>query len=223
MRQLNTSIKIGEKLESILGQDYIESIAREENFVQRSRSLGGAAFLGTNISCVGSTGFCSLTEQTVKLLKDYNICITKKGLNDRFNNFGVNFMKRIFKEILELSLSNHLEIDNYRSFTGIYLKDATGKQLPECYVELFKGSGGSSSKAGLKVDFAYNILSDEMEMSLRDGASNDANSPLNTYKRDSIYIWDLGYFNTESFEQVKLSDAFFYKPLQNKDEFISRC
>lgn len=222
MRLKKDSTKIAKKLESVFGKDYIIEVSRGEKFVQRKSSLDGLAFLGTNISCVGSTGFCSLTEQSGKLLRDYNLSITKKGLNDRFNKFGVNFMKRIFKESLKMSLSEHLKIEKLNSFTGLFIKDATGKQLPACYVDIFKGSGGSSSISGLKVDFSYNLLSDEMEMALRDGAGGDANSPLKTYKEGSIHLWDLGYFNTERFEQIASSNAFFYKPLQSRNKPVSR-
>lgn len=216
MRHKKDSVKIAEKLKSVLGKDYIERVSREEKFVQRNRNLGGMAFLGTNLNSVGSDGFCSLTEQCGGLLKDYDIIITKKALNDRFNEYGVKYMKRIFEATLSLTLSKKIPIEKLSSFTGIFIKDATGKQLPECYMKLFKGSGGSASKAGLKVDFSYNILSDDMpapksrwEMEFRDGASSDANSPLKSYPKGSIHVWDLGYFNTGTFEQVSLSSAFF--------------
>jgi hypothetical protein len=222
MRLKKDSSKIAEKIESVFSSDYIKSVSKEEKFVQRRSGLDGLAFLGSNISCVGSTGFCSLTEQSGKLLKDYNLSITKKGLNDRFNKFGVNFMKRILEESLSMNLQEHLWLDKLSSFTGLFIKDATGKQLPKCYADIFKGSGGSSSVSGLKVDFSYDLLSDEMEMSLRDGASSDANSPLKTYKAGSLHLWDLGYFNTERFEQIALSNAFFYKSLQTRNKHISR-
>lgn len=166
-------------------------------------------FLGLNLNSVCSTGFSSLTEQSSQLLKDYGIQVTKKGLNDRYNEYSVNFMKTLFSQTLTLSLGEKLRLEKFDGFTGIYLKDTTGKQLPACYVELFKGSGGSSSQSGLKVDFAYNILSDDCEMALRDGASNDANSPLRTYKKGSLHLWDLGYFCTKTFEEVMKAEAFF--------------
>ena len=209
MRHKKDSSKIADKLESVLGNEYIEKVSREKNFVQRSSQIGGLTFVGLNMNSVGSTGFCSLTEQCSHLYKDYDIEVTKKGLNDRYNEFGVNFMKQIFEDLLKVSLNKSISIEKLSFFHGIYLKDATGKQLPECYMQLFKGSGDSASKAGLKVDFSYNILSDDMEMALRDGASNDANSTLTRYPKNSLHIWDLGYFNTTVFEQVGLCNAFF--------------
>ena len=204
-----TLLKIAEKLETVLSKSEIERIAREEKFVQRERNLAGLGFLGLSINGVGSSGFCSLTEQLTDLLKSYGISITKKGLNDRFNEYGVAFIKRILGEVLKLSLSQQLDIGKLDFFKAVYIKDATGNQLPECYAELFKGSGGSASKSGLKVDFWYDILSDGMDMALRDGASNDSNSPLTSFGKGNLYLWDLGYYWLDTFEKVINAGSFF--------------
>ena len=94
-------------------------------------------------------------------------------------------------------------------FQGIYLRDATSSQIPSCFSDLFKGSGGSASKAGLKIELSYDIKGDKIDIEFRDGASSDSTSKDVEFEQDGLYLQDLGYFKLKRFKKIISRNAYF--------------
>ena len=69
-----------------------------------------------------------------------------------------------------------LDLEVLSVFKGIYLRDSTSSQLPACFLELFKGAGGKSSKSGIKIEFAYDVKGDQMNLEFRNITNNDSSS-----------------------------------------------
>ena len=95
----------------------------------------------------------------------------KQGLDERYHNKSSEFLKTILMKILSARLGMSLDLTRLGIFQGIYLRDATSSQIPSCFSDLFKGSGGSASKAGLKIELSYDIKGDKIDIEFRDGAS----------------------------------------------------
>ena len=116
MRRKKSISKIGEKIESILNRKEIELIAKEVGFVCRKSNLMGSDFLYLNIQGIGSCGFSSLTELCIQLKKDYEITISKQGLDERYHNKSSEFLKTILMKILSASIRNELRFNKIRNF-----------------------------------------------------------------------------------------------------------
>ena len=209
MRRKKSISKIGEKIESILNRKEIELIAKEVGFVCRKSNLMGSDFLYLNIQGIGSCGFSSLTELCIQLKKDYEITISKQGLDERYHNKSSEFLKTIVMKILSARLGMSLDLTRLGIFQGIYLRDATSSQIPSCFSDLFKGSGGSASKAGLKIELSYDIKGDKIDIEFRDGASSDSTSKDVEFEQDGLYLQDLGYFKLKRFKKIISSNAYF--------------
>ena len=110
----------------------LERIARETGFVERESKFGGTEFLGIMTAGLFSKPDASLT-QMAAMAKDINpeSEISAPGLHQRINGSGVEYLKRLLSEALELSASK--EIDEsipelLRSFRRVCLIDSAQAQ-----------------------------------------------------------------------------------------------
>ena len=132
----------------------VEEIARETGFVQRESKLGGIEFLGIMTQGLYSRPDATL-DQMVAMGKDINkeLEISPEGLHQRINHSGVEFLKKMLSKAMELSVSRLIDESVPRileSFGKVHLLDSTQASLPEELSEIWKGSGGSASEAGMK-------------------------------------------------------------------------
>ena len=92
----------------------------------------------------------SLNQLTVESLSEHGVSISKQGLDKRFNERSVSFVKAL----LERTLQNQAETLRLNQswldiFERIRIKDGTRFEIPEQFQSRFPGSGGSASKAGV--------------------------------------------------------------------------
>jgi len=106
----------------------VGKLAKSEGFVKRKSLLTGFDFLQLNIKDIGNEGFASLTELRIKLSKDQNIVISKQGLDERFHENPVNFIKKVLSKLLRLRLGKCLDIELLSQFEGVYVRDSTSTQ-----------------------------------------------------------------------------------------------
>jgi hypothetical protein len=198
-------------IEEVLNKGEIETQAKSTGFVQRVSQLNGVSFLYLNIESVGSNGLSSLTEQCMILSKRFGIEISNQGLDDRYSEKAVSFVDKILSEMLRvrLGLDKLLNLGGLGVFQGIYVRDATSSQLPECFAELFKGSGGSASSSGVKVELSYNLTGTEINLDFRNGASSDSTSKDAEIQQGSLNLQDLGYFKISRFLTIINANAYF--------------
>lgn len=201
--------KLSTKLVALLSVSKLKKLALDTGFIKRKGKLTGLSFALLNITSLGATGFSSLTELCMKLSKDFGILISKQGLDSRYTDSGSNFMKKVLGHLFKIQICPVLSSPNYPTFSGIYVRDATSIQLPSCLATTFKGSGGSASKSGLKIDLTYNLLSDDLHLFFRDAASADSSCEDGKPVKGGLYLQDLGYFKLARFEHIANCGAFF--------------
>lgn len=201
--------KIGEKILQILDKTAIEALAKETGFVKRESSLGGFDFALLQMKTTASEGYMSLTELISTLYQDTGIVISKQGLDGRYNEEAVNFLKKLLGKVLLINLKEKISLPTLSQFKGICVRDATSSQIPACLVDSFKGSGGSGSNAGVKIDLMYDILGSDMVLEFRDAASNDTSSQELKVRLDHLYLQDLGYFKLPTFAHIDSQGGYF--------------
>ena len=152
-----------------------------------------------------------MTELYLELQKNTTIEISKQGLDARYNEASNKFLRKILEQVLLTRLDMELELDLgvLSVFQGIYLRDSTSSQLPACFSELFKGARGKSSKSGIKIEFAYDVKGDRMNLEFRNAASNDSSSKDMEIEAGSLYLQDLGYYNLSRFSNINEKGAYF--------------
>jgi hypothetical protein len=87
--------------------------------------------------------------------------LSTQGIAERVNSQGaVEYLKEVLKQAVEESIKAELErIDSevLRAFKRVYLEDSTQVEVNEKLAGKFRGSGGSASKASVKIDAMYEV------------------------------------------------------------------
>lgn len=197
-----------EKIQELFDSKFIDKTARLTKFVQRTSKLKGFNFFMLCVFDAKNESTTSIEDLTRELQKD-NIFIRKQSLQDRFNSYSSCFMKKMIEHALSKKLL--LEKEKIKcQFNRIIINDSTSFQLPESYHNNYKGCGGSSSIAGLKMHYCYNLLSQEIiDINVGHGAVPDSLYPLQDLQRNDLRIEDLGYFKINKFKQIKEVGAYF--------------
>jgi hypothetical protein len=90
--------------------------------------------------------------------------------------------------MVEHALSKKLGLDREKiecQFERVVIDDSTVFQLPEEYSGTYRGSGGGASKAGIKNQYCYDLLSQEIiDITVQEGTVPDCKYPLQDIRQD---------------------------------------
>ncbi|MEJ8555000.1 IS4 family transposase, partial [Tepidibacter sp. Z1-5] len=91
-------------------------------------------------------------------------------------------------------------------------------QVPEIYKEEYKGSGGSSQPAGVKIQLEYDLKSGKfihVDVGPGKGNDNTFGSKINeTFKERDLSLRDLGYFSLKDFKDLDAKGASYVSRLK---------
>jgi hypothetical protein len=206
--------KIVKKLTSLINRVKIEKLARKTGFVSRERKLTGFIFMLILVFEVRRVNQESLNKITIKLEKE-GVFISKQGINHRFNDSAVEFMKELTFDVLSAKLDREELLENAVFFDRIIAKDSTVFQLPAKYSDKYKGSGGGASEAGIKLQYEYNLKANSgLDIEFQSAASSDTKSKLQDIQPKDLRLEDLGYFQLSRFREIIDNKAYFVSRLK---------
>ena len=167
IQQLEKSLQ--GKFESHFSSEEIEQLARENKFVQRASKLNGITFLSLIVFNSNSLHDESLNDLTVSLNRNHDVDISKQGLDDRFNANAVQFLTAALENLLQQQLQDEDLYLKCFEFKRVLIKDSVCFQLDESLAQYYPGSGGSGSKANVRIQFEYDLLNGKIvDLSLND-------------------------------------------------------
>jgi hypothetical protein len=162
----------------------------------------------------------SLNQLSIEARSEHEIGVSKQGIDKRFNDQTLSFLKVLIEKQLSLKLGKELEAGWLSSFNRVIIKDGTRFDLPEEYKNYLAGSGGSASKAGACLQFEYDLKSGHViDLSLTPANRPDARDAvevLDTVEKNDLVIRDLGYYAFSSFANISAKGAFFISRLGAK-------
>lgn len=190
-------------------------MAREYDFVQRNSKLTGNHFLEMCMFGNLQNTPASLNDFSAYLMEEHQVEISKQGINERFNNQSVDFLKALLAEEmgqkLDLSSLNPLS----SPFSRIRIKDSTKWNLPDHCSEKYKGYGGcrANSASMVSVQFEYDLLAgDIMDLSITSGTRNDQQDSKeikDNIDANDLLIRDLAYATIGYMINVVDNEAYF--------------
>lgn len=151
----------------------------------------------------------SLNQHCQLLNREFGVQIKEQSLNERFNSSSEAMMRSLFELVMQRHLRHENPLDLLSQFGEVYIEDSTNFGLPSVLKNVFKGSGGGASEAGLKIDALYGLRWGTMEVMFHGSAGSDTWQGVPVMKPDSLLLRDLGYFKMEDFERVMADDGFF--------------
>ena len=154
--------KISQQLDATIkpffSTQQLDQLALDSGFVQRKGKLNGRLFLDLLVFNSESLKQQSLNDLTVVLKHEHDIDITKQSLHERFNASAVTFLKMA----LQILLRDQLDIEPFmlklKGINRILIKDSVCFQIDESLLDSYPGSGGSGSKASVRIQFEYDLL-----------------------------------------------------------------
>ncbi len=162
----------------------------------------------------------SLNQLAIETKSEHEIDVSKQGIDKRFNEQTLSFLKVLIEKQLTLKLGNKLDAGWLSSFNRVIIKDGTRFDLPKEYKNYLAGSGGSASQAGACLQFEYDLKSGHIT-DLRLTPANrpdvkDAVEVLDTVERNDLVIRDLGYYAFSSLINISTKGAFYISRLGAK-------
>jgi len=218
----NLKKSISENFKKKFNRERLNELARKTGFVQRvSSKLKGfeiiEAFSSDTVTdpYISYEGLCSQIEGLNPAAN-----MTPQALEQRVNSPEcVEYLKTVFEESIngkllpaDMPLPKLLD-----SFENIYLEDSTTVTLHEKLADEFRGSGGSASKAAVKVDCIYELRNQRIaKITLKEGTNPDQNMAAainDIMKPGDLRIADLGYFSVPSLMDADANSAFYLSRL----------
>lgn len=214
--QLDGFIK---ELSNFFDKEKVEEIAKATNFVKYESKLSGLLFLSLWVFGASKYGDPTL-EQLLGLLKIYvkEITLSKPGLHLRINDEAVAFLERMLSLAVTRSIPDRLKINLPAQFTGIQIWDSSAFQLPPALAPFFVGKGGSASPAGAKIQFCYDLNRHQWGYILQSAIEADnsiADQIVARAQPSDLVLYDLGYFNVETFAALQEKGAYYLSRLKH--------
>ena len=188
--------------------------------MQRTRKITAYDLIESVLFSKFETDKLSLSDHCVYLLVHKGILVKKQSVDNRFNTKAVGFIKKLLEQALSEELSKATNYPLLGLFPKVRIKDAVNFQLPEHLATDYPGSGGSASKAMLKIQFEYDFLSRQiLELDITPFTKNDSSQAKETIDNigvKELVVRDLGYVSIENMKMI--SDgrkAYFLNRLNN--------
>jgi Transposase DDE domain len=194
--------------------------ARKAGFCRRKSKVSPSVFFDLMMYDVSSATSKSLNQIAIEAKSEHDIGVSKQGIDKKFNEQAVAFMKLLIEKQLSQEVSNQIEAGWLSSFNRVSIKDGTRFDLPDSYKEYSPGSGGSASNAGACLQFEYDLKSGHI-LDLTLTAANrpdarDATEVLDTVSSNDLVIRDLGYYAFKSLLNITSKGAYFISRLGYK-------
>ncbi len=210
-----------EKLSRICKEFFIQKandLSKITGFIKRKRKITGSSFIKILVLGNMVDEHCSI-ERMCQLLQEDSIDISKQGLDLRFTESAVAFMKIMYEECLSIFKSNlRLDCKILQQFNSVKLLDSSQVSLPNSMESIYKGCGSSykgrsnKAKSAVKLQVVFNYLNQTLDrLDLTEAIRSDQGyrNHLEDIKSNDLLVADLGYFVPHSFQKISETGAYF--------------
>ncbi|OTW46855.1 IS4 family transposase, partial [Bacillus thuringiensis serovar silo] len=209
-----------EELQRYITPEFLEELAREMKFVKRKRKFSGSDLATICVWISQRVASDPLVRLCSRLHAVTGTVLSPEGLNKRFNEKSVLFLKHIFSLLLQQKICEQTHISNhlYNYFKRIRIMDATMFQVPNTLEHIYPGSGGCAQTAGIKIQLEYDLHSGQfLNFQVGPGKNNDktfGTECLDTLRPGDLCIRDLGYFSLEDLDQMDQRGTYYISRLK---------
>jgi hypothetical protein len=194
------------EFENHFDKNEIEQLAQNSQFVQRKGKLDGCTFLSLIVFNANSLLEESLNDLTIDLSCNYKIDMSKQALHDRFNSKAVLFLTAALEKLLNKQLACEDEFRVCDEFKRFLIKDSVCFQVDESLVKDYPGSGGSGSKANVRIQFEYDLLNGKIiDLSLNafnDQDAKNSTATLHLVEEGDLIVRDLAYMHLDALQGI---------------------
>jgi len=223
-----THLTITNILQTVLSEKTLDEIAIKTKFQRRKRDLSPTALVAVlMLGCSNGSDdvpVAALDTMCLYLRKWFGICIKKQSLHNKINCKNTSmFIKEVMMKLMSYEIDKVLGklLKNGRKkvskFARILIQDSSIISLPETLARIFRGCGGSASKAAVKCDYIIDQTNHLIvKMKCVTGRVPDAalsTDIIDYVQEGDLIIRDLGYFNLSNFSKIVSKKAYFISRL----------
>jgi hypothetical protein len=199
----------------VFNRGHIKKLAIATGFtLRRSGKLDSVSFFNLLLYAVTQPHSISLSH-TVSFLSDNGIKISKQSLDGRFNDRCLEFVKAVFKEIIQDRLPSIYGDKFFEAFSSVPVKDSTKIKTPDSMSDNYPGIGGNPS--GISIQYEYDLKTGKVtDLNITAANRNDRSDSVATVAKiesGSLIIRDSGYYAGVTFQSVEDNGTFFLSRL----------
>ena len=209
-----------QELRACLSPAVLQEIAKRVGFVKRKSKYQANELIALCVWLSQEIGSTSLIQLSSRLEASTGVSMSAEGLNQRFNQTAVAYLREVFRTLLAQKLCANQSLPNtlLSRFKRIRILDATVFQLPDAFACEYQGSGGSSNTAGVKIQLEYDVLSGQfLHVHVGPGKNNDKTYGticLQTVEAGDLCLRDLGYFDLGDLQAIHEKKAYYISRLK---------
>lgn len=192
----------------------LDALARETRFVIRESSkMDPSTFLQTLSGAVAS-GLASLNQIAMGLSQRSGVPIRRQAIHGRFSEASTAFLTGVMHRLFGQRFSSGLSNQNLGRIRRILVEDSSVQAMPKANAETFPAHGNRhGSSAGVKFDFAYDLLSGEVAAySLQSATEQDktiGKEFVVIVQENDLVLRDMGYFSLAEFVEIERLGAYW--------------
>lgn len=190
-------------------------------FYQRSSKLLPNMFFDILLYNASCNGQMSLGQLSGEASVSYNIEITRQGLDLRFDDKAVCYVKSILEQVIVNQVAEPLDPRFLSAFSRVRIKDGTRFDLPQRLKQYLPGYGGkNTSDAAACVQYEFDLKNRRLlDLDLTPAKRTDyqdAREKTDQIEKGDLVIRDLGYFSMPVLRSIAETGAFFLSRLKTK-------
>lgn len=183
-------------------------------FSQRNTELNAERFVQTVVLGWLRQGDASLNE-LAETASELGITVTGAAIHERIGEAAIELLGRVLVGTLrQMASMSRIPWVVFERFSAIHVTDSTQVALPKSLLDEFQGS---NREAKMKLQVTMDYLSGQwVGLEMASGKSADVSSALVLRQaiKDSLNLFDLGYFKQEHLRDIHEQGAFFVSRYQ---------
>ncbi|MBI3882735.1 MAG: IS4 family transposase [Sphingobacteriales bacterium] len=191
--------------------------AFETGFCVRASKFSPPMFIDSLLYDATAEITKSLNQLAINVNNKYNVAITKQGIGQRFTEGAVKYIQSLIGIQLSHQINHSIDSGWFKLFKRVLIKDSTKFDVSENLSKQLPGFGGNASKAGVCIQYEFDIKAGDVS----DLTITPANVPDNKNTSQTIgkvqegdlIIRDLGYSIISCFHTIKKVGAYFISRL----------
>jgi len=199
---------------SLLTLPDLDVLARETQFVIReSPKMDPSTFLQTLSGAVAS-GFASHNQIAIGLSQRTGLPISSQAIHGRFSEGCTAFLTGVVHRLFGERFSSRFSTEGLGVIRRILVEDSSVQTMPKANAAIFPACGNRhGSTAGLKIDFAYDLLAGEVcSHSLHCATEQDktiGKEFVSIVRENDLVLRDMGYFSLAEFVEIERRGAYW--------------
>lgn len=159
----------------------------------------------------------SFNQLAINTKKKFDVEITKQGIANRYTENALKYVQALIGDAFTHQINQSIDTGWFKLFKRVLIKDSTKFDVSGKLADRLPGFGGNASKAGVCIQYEFDIKSGEInDLTINPANRTDTKDTLDTItkvRKGDLIIRDLGYSILSFFIAIHKIGAYFISRL----------